>query len=172
MNAMSTQPSGIHGFTMKDIDGRERTLSEFKGKVVLIVNVASKCGYTPQYAGLQKLHDEYKDKGMVVLGVPSNDFGAQEPGAEPQIKEFCTRNYGVTFPMLAKVPVKYGPEQTPLYQYLTQKGRNSVLDAKVAWNSNKFLVGKDGQVLRHYGSKVKPEDAELRRDIDKALATN
>lgn len=167
--AVATRPAGIHAFSMKDIDGRQRDLSVLRGKVVLIVNVASKCGYTPQYKGLQKLYEEYKDEGLVIVGVPSNDFRGQEPGTEAQIKEFCTRSYGVTFPLLAKVPVKNGLEQTPLYHYLTQKSRNGVLDAKVSWNFNKFLIGRDGRPIRHYESKVRPEDPELRADIEKAI---
>lgn len=165
----TTRPASIHAFTLKDIDGRDRTLSEFKGKVVLMVNVASKCGYTPQYAGLQQLYEDYKDKGLVIIGVPSNDFGQQEPGTSLQIKDFCRKNYGVTFPLMAKVSVKNGPHQTPLYQYLTDKHQNGVLDAKVSWNFNKFLIGKDGRPIKHYESKVKPEDAGLRADIEAAL---
>ncbi|GMU23948.1 MAG: glutathione peroxidase [Phycisphaerae bacterium] len=165
----ASQPAGIHAFVMKDIEGRDLSLSEFRGKVVLMVNVASKCGFTPQYDGMEKLYRDYKDKGLVVLGVPSNDFGAQEPGTEAEIKEFCSSKYDVTFPMLAKVPVKNGPQQCELYQYLSDKSRNGVLDAKVAWNFNKFLVGKDGRVIRHYESKVAPHDPKLIADIDAAL---
>ncbi|GMV98454.1 MAG: hypothetical protein AMXMBFR83_28040 [Phycisphaerae bacterium] len=168
----STQPVGLHAFKMKDIDGKTCDLAGYKGKVVLVVNVASKCGFTKQYAGLQKLYEDYKDKGLVVLGVPSNDFGQQEPGTESEIKEFCTSRYHVTFPMLAKVSVKNGPQQTALYKYLSEKARNGVLDAKVAWNFNKFLVGKDGKVIRHYESKVAPEDEKLRADIEKALKSS
>lgn len=162
-------PTGIHAFKMTDLDGQTRDLSEYKGKVVLVVNVASKCGFTKQYTGLEKLYEDYQGKGLVVLGVPSNDFGGQEPGTEAEIKEFCTSKYSVTFPMLAKVSVKNGPEQTALYQYLSSKDRNGVLDAKVAWNFNKFLVGKDGKVIKHYESKIAPEDDGLKADIEQAL---
>ena len=126
---------------------------------------------TPQFSvpGLQALHRHYADKGLVVLGVPSNDFGRQEPGTEAQIKQFCTTTYGVSFPMTSKMPVKNGPGQCALYQYLTDKGNNGVLDAEIAWNFNKVLVGKDGVPIRHYDSRVKPEDAGLRKDIEKAL---
>lgn len=168
-SSSTTQPSGVHGIRMKDIDGQERSLAQYNGKPVLIVNVASQCGFTKQYAGLQKLYDTYKDKGLVVIGVPSNDFGGQEPGTEAEIKEFCTSKYAVTFPLMAKVPVKKGPEQAELYQYLTSKERNGVLDATVAWNFNKFLVGKDGRVIQYYESKVAPDDPKLIADIEKAL---
>ena len=169
MSASTGANTGLHTFKMKDIDGKERDLSEFKGKAVLVVNVASKCGYTPQYAGLEALYESYKDKGLVVLGVPSNDFGGQEPGTSDEIKQFCSSKYNVTFPMLEKVPVKNGAEQNALYQYLSDKSKNGVLDAKVSWNFNKFLVGKDGKVIKHYDSKVKPDDAGLKADIDRAL---
>lgn len=155
--------SSIHEFTLKSIDGKPAPLADYKGKVVLVVNVASQCGYTPQYAGLQALYDRYKAKGFVVLGVPSNDFGAQEPGSEAEIKDFCKRNYGVTFPMTSKVVVK-GSEKTPLYAYLTQTG------GEVGWNFTKFLVGKDGKVRARFDSSTKPESAELTTAIEKALA--
>jgi glutathione peroxidase len=166
---VATRPSGIYAFTMRDIDGHDRSLSEFRGKVVLVVNVASRCGFTPQYKGLQKLFEEYKDRGLVIVGVPSNDFHQQEPGPESQIKAFCQKNYGVTFPLLAKVSVIKGPHQAPLYQYLTQKSRNGILDAKVSWNFNKFLIGRDGLPIKHYESKVVPEDPGLKADIEAAL---
>lgn len=167
----TTQPAtnNFHAFVMKDIDGQDKSLSEYRGKAVLVVNVASQCGYTPQYTGLQKLYSDYKDKGLIVLGVPSNDFGKQEPGSETEIKEFCSSKFHVTFPMLAKVSVKNGPEQCDLYQYLTQKQRNGNLDATVAWNFNKFLITKDGQPIKYYESKVKPDDAQLIADIEAAI---
>ncbi len=160
----------VHEFVMKDIDGQDKPLKEYRGKVVLMVNVASKCGYTPQYTGLQELYTKFKDKGLVVLGVPSNDFGKQEPGSEKEIKEFCSTKFHVTFPMLAKVSVKNGPEQCSLYQYLTSKAKNGVLDATVGWNFNKFLIGKDGKPIKYYDSKVKPESEQLAKDIEGALA--
>jgi len=159
----------FHSFVMKDIDGQNKPLSEYRGKAVLVVNVASQCGFTPQYTGLQKLYSDYKDKGLVVLGVPSNDFGKQEPGSESEIKEFCSSKFHVTFPMLAKVSVKNGPEQCDLYQYLTQKEKNGNLDASVAWNFNKFLITKDGQPIKYYESKVKPDDPQLIADIEAAI---
>jgi glutathione peroxidase len=167
----ASQPAagGVHAFTLKDINGKARALAEYRGKVLLIVNVASRCGYTPQYAGLEELYRRYTDRGLVVLGVPSNDFGKQEPGTNAQIKEFCSTRYHTTFPMLAKVSVAKGPEQAPLYRYLTSRQANGVLDATVAWNFNKFLVGRDGRVIRYYPSKVTPGDESLRRDIEAAL---
>lgn len=163
-------PAGIHAFTLDDIDGDPKSLADYRGKVVLIVNVASRCGFTPQYAGLEKLYQQYKDRGLVVLGVPSNDFGGQEPGSNAEIKQFCSTKYSTTFPMLAKVSVRNGPEQAPLYRYLTSKEENGTLEAKVAWNFNKFLVGRDGRVIGYYASKVTPEDEPLHRAIEAALA--
>jgi glutathione peroxidase len=160
--------SSVHDFTMKTIDGQNAPLSSYKGKVVLFVNVASKCGYTPQYAGLQKLYDEYKGKGFVIVGVPANDFGAQEPGTNEEIKTFCTRNYNVTFPMLSKVSVK-GDDQAPLYQYLTSTAANPATAGDVKWNFTKFLVDKNGKVISRFESKVTPEAAELRSAIEQAL---
>jgi glutathione peroxidase len=162
-------PTGVHAFVMKDIDGGDRPLAEFHGKALLIVNVASACGYTPQYAGLQELYTRYRDRGLVVLGVPSNDFGQQEPGTNEEIKAFCSTKFRTTFPMLSKVSVKEGPEQVPLYRFLTDSKQNGVLDATVSWNFNKFLIGRDGRPIRHYVSKVKPDDEQLIADIEAAL---
>lgn len=157
--------TGLHALTTPDIDGRAQRLSQYEGQVVLIVNTASKCGYTPQYAGLQKLHDDLSGRGFVVLGYPSNDFGAQEPGDETQIKAFCSDNYRVTFPMFRKVVTKSGPDQSPLYGALAES------TGKLPnWNFCKYLVGKDGRVIAFYTSKVKPDDAELRQAIETALA--
>jgi glutathione peroxidase len=155
--------SSVHEFSMKSIDGKPVALSSYKGKVLLLVNVASKCGYTPQYAGLQALHDRYKDKGLVVIGVPANNFGGQEPGTDDEIKTFCTRNYNVTFPMMSKVSVK-GGDMNPLYGYLQQTA------GEVKWNFTKFLVDKDGKIVKKFDSSVKPDAAELTSAIDQALA--
>ena len=155
--------ASVHEFTMKNIDGTAVPLSKFKGKAVLFVNVASQCGYTPQYAGLQSLYEKYKDRGLVIVGVPANNFGSQEPGSDTEIKEFCTRKYNVTFPMMSKVSVK-GSDMTPLYGYLTQTGGD------VKWNFTKFLVGKDGKLVSRFESKVKPDAAELTSAIEQALA--
>ena len=159
----------VYDYSVKDIDGNQTTLAEYKGKPVLIVNVASKCGFTPQYAGLQALYEEYKDKGLVVLGVPSNDFGAQEPGTEADIKTFCSTEFNVTFPMLSKMSVKNGDKQCDLYQYLSQKEKNGVFDAEIQWNFNKILVGKNGVPIKHYESKVTPDDPALLADVQAAL---
>src|SRR5262249_20474738 len=148
--------------TADDIDGKAQPLSTYKGKVVLVVNVASECGFTPQYTGLEKLWEEYKDKGFVLLGFPSNDFGAQEPGSDAEIKKFCSSKFHVTFPMFHKVKTQ-GEGQSPVYGFLTAK------HGAPKWNFFKYLVGKDGQVLKAFPSKVKPEDKELRDAIDAAL---
>ena len=158
----------IYDFTLKDIDGRDRSLAEFKGQVLLVVNVASKCGFTKQYAGLEKLYQAYKDRGFVVLGFPANNFMGQEPGTEAEIKSFCSLNYGVTFPMFSKISVK-GKTIHPLYAYLTDEELHPGSGGAVGWNFNKFLVGPDGKVLAHYGSRTAPEDPELAAAIEAAL---
>lgn len=151
----------VYPFSLTTIDGKPAPLSAFEGKVLLLVNVASACGYTPQYAGLQTLHEKYASKGLVVLGLPCNDFGAQEPGSEEEIQTFCTTNYSVTFPLFSKVGVKKNPH--PLYAYLQgEKGA-------VEWNFTKFLIGRDGKVLEKFSSAVKPESKELISAIEGAL---
>lgn len=154
---------GIHQISMKTLDGKPLKLSSFKGKAVLVVNVASRCGYTDQYSGLQQLYQKNKDKGLVVLGVPCNDFGRQEPGSSKQIASFCRENYGVTFPMTEKVSIVPGAKQHALYKALTAGGK------RVGWNFEKFLVGKDGKVVKRFGSGVEPGDGELTSAIAKAL---
>ena len=153
-------------FTMTDINGKPVELAQYQGKVVLVVNVASQCGYTPQYEGLQALYTKYNKDGLVVLGVPSNDFGAQEPGTDADIKKFCTTNYKVTFPMLSKVTVK-GPGKVELYKLLT-----AATDKKeVGWNFEKFVINRKGEVVRRFGSAVEPTSDELikviRTELDK-----
>jgi len=152
--------------TMKTIDGQDVDLGTYQGKVVLIVNVASRCGATPQYAGLQDLYEKYKDKGFVVLGFPANDFGAQEPGSDEQIKEFCSTKYAVTFPMFSKITVK-GPEKAALYKVLTE---TAIPSGEVGWNFEKFLIGKDGKIAGRFKTRVSPDDAELVSAIEAALA--
>ena len=147
------------------LSGEAADLSQYKGKVTLVVNVASKCGLTPQYDGLQKLHDEYKEKGFSVLGFPSNDFGQQEPGAPEEIAAFCKKNYGVTFPMFHKVVTKEGADQSPEYDLLGKAG-----GSLPSWNFAKYVVGKDGKVVQFFASKVTPDAKELKDAIDKALA--
>jgi glutathione peroxidase len=148
------------------LDGKPLDLGTYRGQVVLVVNVASKCGFTPQYAGLEKLHEELSPKGVVVLGVPSNEFGNQEPGSPDEIATFCKKNYGVTFQMLSKSVVKPGPEQSPLYAFLTAGG-----DVP-SWNFCKYVVGKDGKVKAFFPSKVTPEDATLRQTLMDALKSS
>lgn len=157
--------SPLYRIPLTDIDGRKTTLAAHRGKVLLIVNTASKCGYTPQYAGLQALHEAYGPRGLVVLGVPSNDFRSQEPGTEAEIKRFCELRYKVSFPMMSKVKV-LGPGKHPLYRWLTE---NAPEKGEVGWNFEKFLVGKDGAVAGRYPSKVKPGSKELTRAIEKLL---
>ena len=158
----------LYDFTLKDIDGRDRSLAEFKGQVLLLVNVASKCGFTKQYAGLEKLHQTYKDRGFAVLGFPANNFMGQEPGTEAEIKSFCTLTYGVTFPMFAKISVK-GKTIHPLYAFLTDKKLHPEHGGAISWNFNKFLIGKDGRVLGRYGSRTEPDDPDLAAAIAAAL---
>lgn len=162
--------SPIYQFELNDIDGVPVKLGAYSGKVLLLVNVASKCGYTPQYAGLQQLYERYQADGLVVLGFPANNFGSQEPGTEEQIKDFCTTNYNVTFPMFAKISVR-GDDIHPLYKFLTEAvptgGGNA---GPVTWNFNKFLIGRDGNVIGRHDSKVEPLGTELTGEIEKALA--
>lgn len=162
-----TAPTTFHDFSATTIDGQPMPLSSVRGKVVLVVNVASFCGYTKQYIPLQQLHDRYSAQGLLVMGFPANEFGAQEPGTDAEIKEFCTLKYGVTFPMFSKIVVK-GAAIHPLFAWLT-KGHDGVPAGEIAWNFEKFLVGKDGRVLKRYSSRVDPMSDEVRRDIEQAL---
>ena len=158
----------IYDFTVNDIDGKPVKLSQFKGKVILIVNVASKCGFTPQYEGLQKLYSEYADKGLVILGFPANNFGGQEPGTNSEIKEFCTTKYSVTFPMFSKISVK-GTDIHPLYQYLTSKETDPDFAGDITWNFNKFLIDASGKIVARFDSKDKPESEKVVNAIQLAL---
>ena len=151
--------------SMKKIDGKEKDLSGYNGKVVLVVNVASQCGYTSQYAGLQKLYDTFKDKGFVILGFPANDFGAQEPGSDSEIASFCSKNYGVTFDMFSKITVK-GSGKAPLYKTLTEASNPS---GEVGWNFEKFLIDRNGEVIGRFKSGVSPQDPVLITAIEAAL---
>src|SRR5262249_7959763 len=155
-------------FKMKAIDGKEVDLSQYQGKVVLLVNVASKCGYTPQYEGLQKLYEKYGKEGLVVIGVPANEFKKQEPGTNEEIAKFCTSKYHVTFPMLAKVVVK-GEGICPLYKYLTDKETDPKFAGPVTWNFEKFLISKDGNVVGRFKPRTKPESEEVVQAIEKEL---
>ncbi len=159
----------VYDFTVKDIDNKDVSLGQYKGKVLLVVNVASLCGHTPQYADLEALYEKYKDKGLVVMGFPENDFMGQEPGSNAEIKQFCTTKYSVKFPMFSKIDVK-GKGIAPLYAYLTQKSENGVIDAKVTWNFQKFLVGKDGKVITSFEPSKKVTEADVVKAIETALA--
>jgi glutathione peroxidase len=153
----------FYALKAKTLQGKPADLSQYKGKVTLVVNVASQCGFTPQYKGLEKLHQDLKGKAFEVLGFPSNDFGGQEPGSPEEIATFCQKNYGVTFPLFEKVVTKAGADQSPIYTFLGQGG------SLPAWNFGKYLVGKDGKVVQFFPSKVTPESEELRGAIDTAL---
>lgn len=160
--------SSVYNFNLKDIDGNEVSLEQYKGKVLMIVNVASKCGYTPQYEGLQKIYESYKDEGFVILGFPANNFKGQEPGSNEEIKQFCTLEYGVEFPMFSKVSVK-GDDQADLFKYLTSEP-NPDFKGDIEWNFEKFLIGKDGSLVRRFRSAIKPESEEIAEAIEKELA--
>jgi len=167
--AMVPTSKSVYDFKMKNIDGKEVALDAYKGKVLLFVNVASKCGLTPQYKEIQALYEKYKDKGLVVLGFPANNFMGQEPGSDKDIKEFCTLKYDVTFPMFSKISVK-GSDQHPLYKYLTSKDENGAVDAKVSWNFQKFLVSKSGKVITSFGPQTSVTEADVTKAIEAALA--
>ena len=158
---------GVHEFTVADINGKSQDLKSYKGKVLLIVNTASQCGYTPQYKGLQQVYATYKNKGFEVLGFPSNDFGGQEPGSNKQIKNFCEFNYKVSFPMFAKVTV-LGPGQTPLFRYLTADAGKEIA-GPIDWNFEKFLIDPQGKLIARFKSSVAPESPELISKIESLL---
>lgn len=158
--------TSVYDFTARDIDGNERSLGEYRGKLLLIVNVASQCGFTPQYKGLEALHRKYADKGVEVLGFPCNQFGKQEPGNADEIKNFCSLTYDVTFPMFAKIDVN-GPQKHPLYVYLEDEARGFLGSKSIKWNFTKFLVGRDGRVLKRFPSTATPE--QLDRVIARAM---
>lgn len=157
--------SNIYQFRAELLDGQEQALSEYAGKVLLIVNTASKCGFTPQFSGLEKLYQHYKNQGLEILGFPCNQFGGQDPGSNAQIGEFCQKNYGVTFPMFAKVDVK-GPEAHPIFRYLTNNSKG-ILGNGIKWNFTKFLIGRDGRIIQRFAPATKPES--LQEEIEKAL---
>ena len=163
-----TESETIYQFEMTSLQGEPVSLEMYKGKVVLLVNVASKCGLTPQYADLQETYSKYKDQGLVILGFPANNFAWQEPGSDEEIEQFCTKNYGVDFPMFSKISVK-GKDQHPLYQFLTQKEKNGVLDAKMKWNFQKFLVGKDGKLISVIDPRTKVTEEEIVVQIEGLL---
>jgi len=160
MTASLFGASSVHEFTLNSIDGRPAPLSAYQGKVVLIVNVASRCGFTPQYAGLEALYEKYKDRGFAILGFPANNFGGQEPGTNEEIKTFCSTKYNVTFPMYSKISVK-GDDQAPLYRFLTDKQANPATGGEIQWNFTKFLVDKNGKVVARFEPKVTPESPDV-----------
>ena len=165
---MSAAVKSIYDFTLKSIDGKPVNLSEYHGKVVMLVNVASKCGFTPQYAGLEKLYEKYKDQGFVIIGIPANNFGSQEPGTDEEIKKFCSTKYNVSFPMMSKVSVK-GDDKTPLYVFLTDKTTDPTLGGEIQWNFTKFLFDRNGNPVARFEPKVTPESPEVTAAVESAL---
>jgi len=163
-----TGMKSIYDFRIADIDGNDVNLADYKGKVLLIVNVASKCGFTPQYKGLQKLYSEYKDRGFEILAFPSNDFMGQEPGTNEQIKNFCQLNYQVSFPLFSKISVK-GENIHPLYRFLTDKSTNSRFAGAITWNFNKFLIDRKGNIVNRFDSKADPQSPDVIKAIEESL---
>lgn len=166
--ANNMSEKSVLDFTLKNIDGKETKLGDYRGKVLLLVNVASQCGYTPQYEGLQAVYAKYRDQGLVVIGVPANNFGGQEPGTNEEIKQFCTLKYKVSFPMFAKISVK-GADIHPLYKFLTSKETNPELGGDITWNFNKFLVDRNGKIIARFETREKPEGEKVTQAIEKAL---
>jgi glutathione peroxidase len=158
---------GVYSYTLNSINGKPAPLADYKGKVVLLVNVASQCGYTPQYSTLESIYEKYKGQGFVILGFPANNFGAQEPGTNEEIKTFCSRKYSVTFPMYSKISVK-GDDQAPLYAYLT-KETGAGIAGEIKWNFTKFLVDRDGKVVQRFEPAVTPDSKEMTEAIEKRL---
>ena len=159
------QTNSIYQFKVKDINGEAFEMSSLKGKKVLLVNVASKCGLTPQYEQLQELYDKYKESGFIIIGFPANNFANQEPGTRSEIKEFCTANYGVTFPMMDKVSTK-GDDQSPIYQWLTQKSKNGVMDSEVSWNFQKYMIDEEGKLVDFVAPKDSPMSDKIIKWIE------
>jgi glutathione peroxidase len=164
----AAQSKSIYDFTMKSIDGQQVSLNSYSGKVVLLVNVASKCGFTPQYTALEAVYEKYKDRGLVIVGIPANNFAQQEPGTDDEIKKFCSSKYSVTFPMMAKVSVK-GDDKTPLYAFLTDTSADPQFGGDIKWNFTKFLVGRDGKIVARFEPKVTPDSPEVAAAIESAL---
>ena len=168
MSATAFAASSVHDFTLDALNGTPTPLGNFKGKVMLVVNVASQCGYTPQYEGLQALYAKYKDQGLVITGFPANNFGGQEPGTNEEIGAFCRSKFGVTFPMFSKISV-LGRDKAPLYQYLTDKAANPKTGGEIQWNFTKFLVDRNGKVIQRFEPDVEPQSKELVSAIEAAL---
>src|ERR1700691_3199413 len=166
--SLAAQSKSIYDFTMKSIDGQPLSLGSYSGKVVLLVNVASKCGFTPQYAGLEAVYEKYKDRGLVIVGIPANNFAQQEPGTNEEIKKFCSNKYNVTFPMMSKVSV-LGDDETPLYQFLTSKSANPLIGGDIKWNFTKFLFDRNGKPVARFEPAVKPDSPEVTAAIEATL---
>ena len=164
----NTTAKSVYDFTLKNIDGQEMKLDAYQGQVALLVNVASRCGYTPQYEGLQEIYSKYKNQGFVILGFPANNFGSQEPGTNEEIKSFCSLTYNVKFPLFAKISVK-GDDIHPLYQFLTSNEANPGFGGDIKWNFGKFLVDKNGQVIARFESGDAPEGSKITQAIEQAL---
>src|SRR5882762_5375222 len=167
MQTLAIRADSVHDIAVKDIDGKNTSLGAYKGKVLLIVNVASKCGLTPQYQGLEALQEKYKDKNFTVLGFPCNQFGSQEPGTNEEIKQFCSTKYNVTFPLFDKIDVN-GPNRHPLYAGLA--GKESPFPGDIKWNFGKFLIGRDGTIIKRFEPRTKPDAPEVIAEIEAALA--
>jgi glutathione peroxidase len=165
---LAADSKSIYDFTMKSIDGQQVSLKSYSGKVVLLVNVASKCGFTPQYTGLEALYEKYKDRGLVIVGIPANNFGFQEPGTNEEIKKFCSNKYNVTFPMMAKVSV-LGDDETPLYQFLTDKSTNPQISGDIKWNFTKFLFDRKGKPVARFEPAVTPDSPQVTAAVESAL---
>ena len=171
MNTLSVEPPNVSSpleLKVKDIDGKQTDLAAYRGKVVMIVNVASRCGFTPQYAALESLYEKYKDRGFVILGFPQNNFLGQEPGTDAEIKMFCSTKYSVTFPMFSKISVK-GEEIAPLYAWLTSEKTDPGFDGDIEWNFAKFLVNREGKVVNRFHPKIKPDSDEVMSAVEKTL---
>ncbi len=169
VGSMAEPSKSVYSFTLKSIDGQPVSLDSYSGKVLLLVNVASKCGFTPQYAGLESLYEKYKDKGLVIVGIPANNFGFQEPGTNEEIKKFCSNKYNVTFPMMSKVSVK-GEDKAPLYEFLTDKSANPKIGGDIQWNFTKFLFDRKGNPVARFEPAVTPDSPEITSAVESALA--
>ena len=166
--SLSAEPKSIYDFTMRSIDGQPTSLKTYHGKVVLLVNVASKCGFTPQYAGLEALYEKYKDRGLVIVGIPANNFAQQEPGTDEEIKKFCSNKYNVTFPMMSKVSV-LGDDKTPLYVYLTGKDTDPQFAGDIKWNFTKFLFDRNDNPVARFEPNVTLDSPEVTAAVESAL---
>src|SRR5580698_6965385 len=167
--ALPAQQKSIYDFTISSIDGQQVSLDSYKGKVVLLVNVASRCGFTPQYTALESTYEKYKSRGLVIVGIPANNFAGQEPGTNEEIKTFCTKKYNVSFPMMSKLSVK-GDDKTPLYQFLTSKSEDPKFGGDIQWNFTKFLFDRNGNPVARFEPAVKPDSPEVAAAIESALA--